>query len=68
MNVTEAYMDKKLAALQAYESQIEKNRGYFEAEFIKGIARVRGIEVSEKLSTRLTYRHIPWSEGFYVFS
>lgn len=57
VHVTEAQMDKKLIALQAYESQIEKNRGYFEAEFIKGLARVRGIQ-----------QGVPYSEAFELIT
>lgn len=44
VRVDERHLDTKLRALQAYKSQIEKNRGYFDAEFIKGLARVRGIQ------------------------
>ena len=43
-NVTKEHLATKLRALHAYESQFEKNRGYFDEEFIKGLARVRGIQ------------------------
>lgn len=44
ISVTEAQMDTKLRALTAYESQLAKNRSYFDPEFLKGLARVRGIQ------------------------
>lgn len=44
ISVSEAQMALKLRALQAYQSQFEKNRGYFDEEFIRGLARVRGIQ------------------------
>lgn len=39
------HVDAKLRALQAYASQIELQRPYFTAEFIEGLARVRGVQV-----------------------
>lgn len=44
VSVTEEQMRVKQRALLAYKSQIEKNRGYFDEEFISGLARVRGIQ------------------------
>lgn len=49
-NVSEEHLATKLRALQAYKSQFEKNRGYFDEEFIKGLARVRGIQQGVKYS------------------
>lgn len=42
--VQDSHMEKKLAALQAYKSQTEKNRSYFDPEFTRGLARVRGLQ------------------------
>lgn len=50
VSVTEEQIALKLRALQAYESQFEKNRGYFDEEFIKGLARVRGIQQGVRYS------------------
>ena len=44
VKVSKKHIETKLRALQAYDSQIEKNRLYFDSEFIKGLARVRGIQ------------------------
>lgn len=37
-------MESKLKALRCYSSQVEKGRGYFDSEFITGLARVRGLQ------------------------
>lgn len=50
VSVTEEQIALKLRALQAYESQFEKNRGYFDEEFVKGLARVRGIQQGVRYS------------------
>jgi LmbE family N-acetylglucosaminyl deacetylase len=39
------HVDAKLATLQAYASQIRLQRPYFTAEFVEGLARVRGVQV-----------------------
>lgn len=57
VKVTEEHLETKLRALRAYESQMEKNRGYFDAEFIKGLARVRGIQ-----------QGVPYSEAFELIT
>ena len=41
--VTESQLDAKVGAVQAYESQ--RFRRYADAEFLKGLARVRGVQV-----------------------
>ena len=38
------HIDKKIRALQEYNSQIIKNRSYFNNDFILGLAKVRGVE------------------------
>lgn len=57
VSVAEEQIALKLRALQAYESQFEKNRGYFDEEFIKGLARVRG-----------TQQGVPYSEAFELIT
>lgn len=44
VSVTEEHIAAKLRALGAYESQLEKNRSYFSEDFIRGLARVRGLQ------------------------
>jgi len=41
------HIDTKWKMMQAYDSQFEKQRAYFTKEFIEGLARVRGVQVSE---------------------
>lgn len=57
VNVTEAHLDSKLQALTSYESQLVKNRAYFDAEFIRGLARVRGVQ-----------QGVPYSEAFELIT
>lgn len=57
VSVSEAQLDTKLRALTAYESQMAKNRSYFDPEFIKGLARVRGIQ-----------QGVPYSESFELIT
>lgn len=42
----EKHIRKKLKALNCYESQ--KHRGYLTEEYIRGIARTRGMQINEK--------------------
>ncbi len=48
--VSPGHLAVKHKALQAYKSQIEKNRRYFDPEFINGLASVRGIQQGVKYS------------------
>lgn len=57
VKVSDAQLALKLRALQAYESQFEKNRGYFDDDFIRGLARVRGIQ-----------QGVPYSEAFELIT
>ena len=41
------HIDMKWKMMQAYDSQFEKQRAYFTKEFVEGLARVRGVQVSE---------------------
>ena len=40
----ERHLDKKLAALQSYRTQVEKGRAYFASEFVRGLAITRGVQ------------------------
>jgi len=42
--ITEADLECKLDQLSHYESQLEKGRPYFDEEFIRGLAKVRGVQ------------------------
>jgi len=41
-------VDKKMEMLKFYKSQFAKNRHYFSADFIKGLANTRGAQIGEK--------------------
>jgi LmbE family N-acetylglucosaminyl deacetylase len=41
---------KKVDLLNSYRSQIEKKRNYFSKEFIEGLARIRGVQVSSEFA------------------
>ena len=57
VNVSDKHLETKLRALRAYQSQMEKNRGYFDEEFIRGLAKVRGIQ-----------QGVPYSEAFELIT
>jgi LmbE family N-acetylglucosaminyl deacetylase len=42
-----SHIQKKMDLLFHYQSQIVKERSYFDHEFIKGLARTRGVQVNE---------------------
>jgi LmbE family N-acetylglucosaminyl deacetylase len=46
ITVSEQNLLTKLEALSEYKSQIEKKRDYFDREFIRSLARVRGIQAA----------------------
>lgn len=47
MKLNQSHIDKKWEMMKVYESQFQKQRAYFTKEFIEGLARVRGVQVSE---------------------
>lgn len=57
VSVSQSHLDTKLRALTAYESQLAKNRGYFDPDFITGLARVRGIQ-----------QGVPYSESYELIT
>ena len=44
IDVTCDHLHMKIAALKAYETQVEKGRPYFDNDFIMGLAKVRGVQ------------------------
>jgi len=46
IRLTKKQVDKKIALLRHYPSQKLKNREYFSDEFIKGLAKVRGVQIN----------------------
>ena len=46
ITLEEKHVQKKIAALKCYDSQMEKYRPYFEEDFIRSWARVRGVQVN----------------------
>lgn len=54
------HLDRKWAALQAYESQMELQRTYFCREFIYGLARVRGEQVKAKYAEAFEVIRVRW--------
>ena len=55
VSLAERHVDKKLTMLREYQSQLEKGRPYFSDDFIRGLARVRGVQVGS-----------PYAEAFEV--
>ena len=43
--VSAGQMERKLLALGCYKTQLEKQRAYFDEDFIRGLARVRGVQI-----------------------
>jgi LmbE family N-acetylglucosaminyl deacetylase len=58
--LTQEHIDRKWAALQAYESQMEVRRPYFSKEFIQSLARVRGVQVREQYAEVFEVVRLKW--------
>ncbi len=54
------HLDKKWGALQLYESQFAKQRGYFSEEFIYGLAKVRGTQVRAEFAEAFEVIRTKW--------
>lgn len=48
--LNERHVDIKVSALDAYESQKLRKRAYFHPEFIRGLARLRGVQAGSDLA------------------
>jgi LmbE family N-acetylglucosaminyl deacetylase len=58
--LNQEHLDRKWAALQAYESQLELQRPYFNKEFIQGLARVRGVQVRTQYAEVFEVVRVKW--------
>jgi LmbE family N-acetylglucosaminyl deacetylase len=58
--LNQEHVDLKWAALQAYESQMEMERPYFNKEFIQGLARVRGVQVRTQYAEVFEVVRVRW--------
>ena len=56
----QTHIDLKWAALQAYQSQIELQRPYFEKEFVQALARVRGVQVRTQYAEVFEVIRLKW--------
>jgi N-acetylglucosamine malate deacetylase 1 len=45
ISLSEKHLQKKWEAISAYKSQLKLRRPYFDFEFIKGLAKVRGVQI-----------------------
>ncbi len=46
VKLTEAFVDGKINLLSMYKSQVEMGRPYFNPDFIRGWARMRGVQIN----------------------
>lgn len=60
VTLEERHLEAKWDALQAYESQLERERRYFERDFIVGLARVRGVQVKEEYAEAFEVIRTKW--------
>ncbi len=60
VTLTKSQIDKKWEILKLYESQVEKNRNYFTEEFIKGLAKVRGVQVKSEYAEAFEVIRVKW--------
>jgi LmbE family N-acetylglucosaminyl deacetylase len=50
VKIDERHLNKKIQLLKKYESQIELDRPYFSEEYIRGWARMRGVQVKAEFA------------------
>lgn len=60
VTLTDAQIDKKWEILKLYESQVKKNRNYFTEQFIKGLAKVRGVQVKADYAEAFEVIRVKW--------
>lgn len=60
IEVSECQIKRKLLALSCYKTQLEKNRPYFDEDFIWGLARVRGVQIGCKYAESFEAVRIRW--------
>lgn len=54
------HIEKKIQLLSSYKSQIIKKRKYFSSEFIKGLAKTRGVQINSEYAE--AFEVIRWIE------
>lgn len=50
VSLSETHIASKLRSLQAYRSQIKMGRPYFNSDFVRGLARIRGVQIGEEMA------------------
>ncbi|MFH5831581.1 PIG-L deacetylase family protein [Halalkalibaculum sp. DA3122] len=60
VTLTKEQIDKKWEILTVYESQVKKNRNYFTEEFIRGLAKVRGVQVKADYAEAFEVIRVKW--------
>lgn len=50
VSLSEDHIAAKLRSLQAYHSQIDMGRSYFKSDFVRGLARTRGVQIGEEMA------------------
>ncbi len=60
VTLTPEQINKKWEILTLYKSQVEKNRNYFTEEFIKGLAKVRGVQVKADYAEAFEVIRVKW--------
>jgi LmbE family N-acetylglucosaminyl deacetylase len=60
VTLEDRHLETKWNALQAYASQLEKGRRYFERDFIVGLARVRGVQVKARYAEAFEVMRTKW--------
>lgn len=60
IEVGEDQINRKLLALSCYKTQLEKKRPYFDEDFIRGLARVRGVQVGCKYAESFEIIRMRW--------
>jgi LmbE family N-acetylglucosaminyl deacetylase len=60
VTLDQVHIDRKWASLQAYESQMELQRPYFNKEVVYGLARVRGVQVRAEFAEVFEVVRVKW--------
>lgn len=55
VELSSSHIERKWEAMQAYKSQVELRRSYFTDDFVKGLAKLRGLQLK-----------VEWAEAFEV--
>jgi LmbE family N-acetylglucosaminyl deacetylase len=58
--LNQEHLDRKCAALQAYKSQFELRRPYFDKELIHGWARLRGMQIRSEYAEAFEVVRVTW--------